>query len=181
MHSDRSVKAFSYKLYERSEWANDRALRVNKRMSISCHSYSWCFLNIHRKQLLLKWKTTTIFHHCCCCRHHNHHHHTMDKMTNWLWNERVEHWAIRSSARSFAHTAHSFACSTLLASITRSTALILLLARLLSHSHGKGGFVYESNALILYPFNLQCAATITATTFTTAASTATATKKLFPE
>ena len=27
----------------------------------------------------------------------------------WLWNRRVEHWAIRSSARSSARTAHTFA------------------------------------------------------------------------
>ena len=47
----------------------------------------------------------------------------------WLWNRRVEHWAIRSSVRSFACTAHSLACSALLASLARSAALIHSLAR----------------------------------------------------
>ena len=48
----------------------------------------------------------------------------------WRWNWRVEYWAIRSSVRSFAHTAHSFACSALLASFARSAALIHSLAPL---------------------------------------------------
>ena len=34
----------------------------------------------------------------------------------------MEYWAIRSSARSFARTTHSFACSTLLALLTHSLA-----------------------------------------------------------
>ena len=36
-----------------------------------------------------------------------------------LWNRRVEHWAICSSICSFARTAHSFACSALLATLAR--------------------------------------------------------------
>ena len=42
------------------------------------------------------------------------------------------YWAIRSSARSFARTAHSFACSALLASLARSAALIRSLAHSLA-------------------------------------------------
>ena len=38
------------------------------------------------------------------------------------------YWATRLSARSFARTAHSFACSALLASLKRSAALIRSLA-----------------------------------------------------
>ena len=38
-------------------------------------------------------------------------------------------WSIRSSARSFAHIAHSIACSALLASLARSAALSRSLAR----------------------------------------------------
>ena len=49
-----------------------------------------------------------------------------------LWYRRVEHWAIRSSIRSFARTAHSFACSALLASLARSVALIRSLTRSLT-------------------------------------------------
>ena len=45
---------------------------------------------------------------------------------------RCKYWAIRSSVRSFAHTAHSLACSAQLASLTRSTALTRLLAPLRS-------------------------------------------------
>ena len=37
--------------------------------------------------------------------------------------DRLEYWATRSSVRSFARTAHSFACSALLASLARSAAL----------------------------------------------------------
>ena len=50
------------------------------------------------------------------------------KWLEWLWNWRVEYWAIRSSAR----TAHSFACSALLASLMRFAALISILARSLA-------------------------------------------------
>ena len=57
-------------------------------------------------------------------------------------NRRVEYWAIRSSVRSFARTAHSFACSALLASLARSAALIRSLA------HGKKFFVFDINASI---------------------------------
>merc|ERR1712002_165326 len=70
-------------------------------------------------------------------------------------NRRVEYWAIRSSVRSFARTAHSFACSALLASLARSAALIRSLARSLTHSgaHGKVVHVYELNASISYSFS----------------------------
>ena len=42
----------------------------------------------------------------------------------WLWNRRVEHWAIHSSTCSFARTAQLFACSALPALLVRSTALV---------------------------------------------------------
>ena len=42
---------------------------------------------------------------------------------------RRRYWATRSSVRSFARTAHSFACSVLLASLARSAALSHLRAR----------------------------------------------------
>ena len=42
---------------------------------------------------------------------------------------RLQYWATQSSVRSFARTAHSFACSALLASLARSAALTRLLAR----------------------------------------------------
>ena len=47
---------------------------------------------------------------------------------------RVEYWAIRPSVRSFARTAHSYACPSLLASLARSAALIRSLARSLNPS-----------------------------------------------
>ena len=44
-----------------------------------------------------------------------------------LWSKkgknRLQHWATRSSVRSFARTAHLFACSGRLASLTPSAAL----------------------------------------------------------
>ena len=40
---------------------------------------------------------------------------------------RLKYWATRSSVRSFARTAHAFACSGRLASLVRSTALTRLL------------------------------------------------------
>ena len=52
----------------------------------------------------------------------------------WLWNPRVEYWAIRSPVPSFARTAHSFACSALLASLARPAALTRSLARSLRSS-----------------------------------------------
>ena len=55
----------------------------------------------------------------------SHHHHTV------VWKSQgsiLKHWATRSSIRSFACTAHSFACSFLLALLARSSALIRLLA-----------------------------------------------------
>ena len=48
-----------------------------------------------------------------------------------IWNRRVEYWAIRLSARSFARTAHSFTWSALLASLA---ALICSLAHSLPSS-----------------------------------------------
>ena len=42
---------------------------------------------------------------------------------------RLKYWATRSSVRSFTRTAHSFACSRLLASLASSAALTRLLAR----------------------------------------------------
>ena len=54
------------------------------------------------------------------------------QLAEWLPNWRVKYWAIRSSVRSFARTAHSFACSALLASLARSAALIRSLARSLT-------------------------------------------------
>ena len=60
----------------------------------------------------------------------------------------MEYSAIRSSARSFALTAHSFAGSALLASLARSAALIRSLARSLTRSraHGKEVSVHDMNA-----------------------------------
>jgi hypothetical protein len=49
-----------------------------------------------------------------------------------VWNKqesRRKYWATRSSVRSFARTAHSFACSGLLASLAPSAALTRSLAR----------------------------------------------------
>ena len=76
------------------------------------------------------------------------------------WNWRVGYWAIRSSARSFARPAHSFACSALLASLARSAALIRSLALSLTRSraHGKVVYVFEMNASISYSFNPLCKA-----------------------
>ena len=62
----------------------------------------------------------------------------------WLWNRRVEYWAIRSSARSFNRTAQSFAGSALLASLARSAALI----RLFTRSRANGKEVSEMNTSI---------------------------------
>ena len=49
-----------------------------------------------------------------------------------LWNQRIEHCAIRSSACSFAPTAHSFTYSALLVSLTHSAAFIRSLAHSLA-------------------------------------------------
>ena len=53
-----------------------------------------------------------------------------DLFTEALWSRnnqecRCLYWATRSSVRSFARTAHSFACSALLALLARSAALTL--------------------------------------------------------
>ena len=50
----------------------------------------------------------------------------------WLWNRRVQYWAIHSSVRSFTRTAHSFVFYALLASLARSTALLRSLAHSLA-------------------------------------------------
>jgi len=76
----------------------------------------------------------------------------------WLWNRRVDNWVIRSSFRSFARTAHSFACSALLATLVRFAALIRSLARSLTHSGAHGKEVYELNVSISYSFNPLCGA-----------------------
>ena len=70
------------------------------------------------------------------------------------WNRHIEYWAIHTSARSFARTAHSFACSALLAALARSTTLIRSLAR--SRAHRKVLYVYEMDALISFSFYLMC-------------------------
>ena len=49
-----------------------------------------------------------------------------------------KYWATRSSVRSFTRTAHSFACSALLASLARSAVLICSLAHSLTHSQARG-------------------------------------------
>ena len=59
---------------------------------------------------------------------------------------RQQYWATRSSVRLFARTAHSFACSALLASLARSTAL----TRSLTHSLALG----TVNAMIGWVFFL---------------------------
>ena len=57
--------------------------------------------------------------------------------------------------RVLARTARSFCCTTLLASLARSTALLFSLASSLYNSwaHGKDFFVYEMNASIGYHFH----------------------------
>ena len=65
---------------------------------------------------------------------------------------------IHSAICSFTRTAHSFACSALLASLARSAALIRSLARSLAHSgaHGKAIYVYGMNASISYNLKPLC-------------------------
>ena len=61
---------------------------------------------------------------------------SFDKDRTVVWNKqesRRNYWATRSSIRSFACTAHLFACSSLLDLVRCSTALICLLARSLSY------------------------------------------------
>ena len=53
----------------------------------------------------------------------------------------MEYWATRSSARSFARTAHSFACSGLLSSLAPSAALTQSLAQF-AHSLARGTVNY---------------------------------------
>ena len=70
-----------------------------------------------------------------------------------MWNRRIEHWAIRSSARSFARTAHSFASLRLFA---RSLARSLTRFR----AHGKVVYVFEMNASFSYKFGPLCSGRI---------------------
>ena len=52
-----------------------------------------------------------------------------DTMVDNSQEYRLKYWATRSSDRSFARTAHLFACSELLASLAPSAALTYSLAR----------------------------------------------------
>ena len=63
---------------------------------------------------------------------------TSARRVKWPWNWSLEFLTIHSFARSFARTAHSFACSARLASLVRSAALIHLLAHLLRSSWESG-------------------------------------------
>ena len=70
-------------------------------------------------------------------------------MVNNSQEYRLKYWATRSSVCSFPRTAHSFACSGLLASLAPSAALTRLLARSLRSLHRsweRGFFLYEMNA-----------------------------------
>ena len=75
-----------------------------------------------------------------------------------IWNRRVEYWAIYSSARSFARTAHSFDCSALLGSLARIAAPIRSLACSLTRSQARGKeiYVYKLKSSIPYSFNQLC-------------------------
>ena len=71
-----------------------------------------------------------------------------------VWNKqesRRKYWATRSSVRSFARTAHSFACSGLLASLAPSAALTHSLARSLCFLPRlwKREFLMSQNDLVL--------------------------------
>ena len=61
----------------------------------------------------------------------------------WLWNRRVEYWAIYSSVCSFARTAHSFACSALLALLARSAAFLR------SHAHSLAPELMDNSFCLL--------------------------------
>ena len=70
----------------------------------------------------------------------------------WINPEsRRKYWATRSSVRSFARTAHSFACSRLLASLAPSAALTRLLARSLRSlpRSWESEFLMSQNDLVL--------------------------------
>ena len=69
--------------------------------------------------------------------------------SNVVWNKqesRCKYWAPHSSVHSFTRTAHSFACTALLALLARSAALTHLLARSL-HSLPRS---WESEFLMSY-------------------------------
>ena len=57
---------------------------------------------------------------------------TSSQWVGWLCNRHLEYRALHSSVRSFARTAHSFACSALLASLPRFSVLIHLIAHSLT-------------------------------------------------
>merc|ERR1712081_71167 len=64
----------------------------------------------------------------------------LDALRTVVWNKqewRRKYWATRSSLRSFACTAHSFACYGLLASLVPSAALTRSLAHF-AHSLARG-------------------------------------------
>ena len=56
-------------------------------------------------------------------------HGIMARWAEWFRNRLIEYWATRLSVRLFARTAHSFACSGLLALLAPSAALTRLLSR----------------------------------------------------
>ena len=69
----------------------------------------------------------------------------------WLRNWYVEYWVIRSSICSFARSAHSFACSALLASLARSAALVRSLIYSLQSSWERG-FCLKNGRVDFLPF-----------------------------
>ena len=71
---------------------------------------------------------------------------------------RCKYWTTRSSVRSFARTAHSFACSGLLASLAPSAALTRSLARSLCSlpRSWESEFLMSQNDLILSHSALAC-------------------------
>ena len=68
---------------------------------------------------------------------------------------RLQYWATCSSVRSFARTAHSFACPGLLASLVRSAALTRSLVRSLPSSWERA-YSYEINTSISSRFYSMC-------------------------
>ena len=70
---------------------------------------------------------------------------------------RCKYWATRSSFRSFARTAHSFACSGLLALLARSAGLTRSLAHF-AHSLARGKVNYQMAifSVFFFHFRPQC-------------------------
>ena len=91
-----------------------------------------------------------------------------------IQNRRVEYSVIRSSARSFARIAHSFACYALVALFARSAALIRSPAHSLTRSwtHGKEIYVYVwiKGTSISYYFYLYSASASSSSSLARAAS-----------